>query len=80
MFCPGLGFVGLFVLFCVLGDLFCFCNFVVVVAQNKKGKRERGKWDSLFSIKTSSFGGLMILIQGFEICLRIFFYEICGDF
>jgi hypothetical protein len=28
----------------VLGDLFCFCNFVVVVvaAQHKKGKREMG--------------------------------------
>lgn len=29
----------------MLGDLFCFCSFVVVVvvaAQNKKGKREMG--------------------------------------
>jgi hypothetical protein len=36
-------------------------------------RRERGKWDFMFSIKTSSFGGLMILIQDFEICARIFF-------
>jgi hypothetical protein len=43
---------------------------VVVAAQHKKGKREMG---FVFSIKTSSFGGLVILIQGFEICLRIYF-------
>jgi len=57
-----------------------FFAFAILLLLLHRIRRERGKWDSLFSIKTSSFGGLMILIQGFEICLRIFFYEICGDF
>ncbi len=74
VFCPGLGFVGLFVLFWVISLAFAILLLLHRI------RRERGKWDFMFSIKTSSFGGLMILIQGFEICLRIFFYEICGDF
>ncbi len=79
MFCPGLGFVGLFVLFWVIFFAFAIFLLLLLLFQHSI-RRERGKWDFMFSIKTSSFGGLMILIQGFEVCLRIFFYEICGDF
>jgi hypothetical protein len=51
---------------------FAFAILLLLLLQHSI-RRERGKWDFMFSIKTSSFGGLMILIQGFEICARIFF-------
>lgn len=44
-----------------------FFAFAILLLLLHRIRRERGKWDSMFSIKTSSFGGLMILIQGFEI-------------